>query len=204
MNGGSMVMIQKQRSSRPNGSCLVLQPEEGAVKAQQIHSKIETVLTVFLNWESVSIMSMPLQPKQIIKSTTSIFFISWETQYATAMGNWWLATSPWQASSCIMSYAEIFLWNVKSPKWLSPDLVPWNVWLFPKLKSPLKGKRFQTIDEIQENVTGQLMTIPTKDFAECFEQWEWCWENLWGPKVPTLKVTEVSLCCVQWFLYLLQ
>ena len=25
-----------------------------------------------------------------------------------------------------------------------PDLVPCNFWLFPKLKSPLKGKRFQT------------------------------------------------------------
>ena len=33
----------------------------------------------------------------------------------------------------------------------SPDLVPCDFWLFPKLKSPLKGKRFQTISEIQEN-----------------------------------------------------
>ena len=29
----------------------------------------------------------------------------------------------------------------------------------PKLKSPLKGKRFQTFDKIQENTTGQLMVI---------------------------------------------
>ena len=41
----------------------------------------------------------------------------------------------------------------------SPDLAPRNFWLFPKLKSLLKGKRFQTIDEIQENMTGQLMVI---------------------------------------------
>ena len=32
----------------------------------------------------------------------------------------------------------------------SPDLVPCDFYLFPKLKSPLKGKRFQTVDEIQE------------------------------------------------------
>ena len=38
----------------------------------------------------------------------------------------------------------------------SPDLAPCNFWLFPKLKSPLKGKRFQTIDEIQKNMTWQL------------------------------------------------
>ena len=28
---------------------------------------------------------------------------------------------------------------------------------FPKIKSLLKAKRFQAIDEIQENTTGQLM-----------------------------------------------
>ena len=52
----------------------------------------------------------------------------------------------------------------------SPDLAPCDFWLFPKLKSPLKGKRFQTGDEIQENTMEQLMGIPTKDFAEYFEQ----------------------------------
>ena len=39
----------------------------------------------------------------------------------------------------------------------SPDLVPCDFWLFLKLKSPLKGKRFQTIDEIQEHMREQLM-----------------------------------------------
>ena len=45
--------------------------------------------------------------------------------------------------------------HVTQPPYI-PDLVPCDFWLFPKLKSPLKGKRFQTIDEIQENTTGQL------------------------------------------------
>ena len=40
-----------------------------------------------------------------------------------------------------------------------PDLVPFDFWLFPKLKSPLKGKRFQTVDEIQGNTMGQLTAI---------------------------------------------
>ena len=58
-----------------------------------------------------------------------------------------------------------------------PGLVPCDFWLFPKLKSPLKGKRFQTTSEIQKNTMGQLMAIPTKDFADCFEQWKRCWEK---------------------------
>ena len=69
----------------------------------------------------------------------------------------------------------------------SPDFAPCNFWLFPKLKSPLKGKRFQTVDEIQENMTGQLMVTR---------------RTVWSPKVPTLKGTEVSLSCAQCFLYL--
>ena len=32
----------------------------------------------------------------------------------------------------------------------SPDLEPCNFWLFPKLKQPFKGKRFQTVDDIQK------------------------------------------------------
>ena len=51
----------------------------------------------------------------------------------------------------------------------SLDLVPYDFWLFPKLKSPLKGKRFQTIDKILENTTGKLMVIPIKDFEKCFD-----------------------------------
>ena len=69
----------------------------------------------------------------------------------------------------------------------SQDLVPCDFWLFPNLKSPFKGKRFHTIDEIQENTMGQLMVIG---------------RILWGPEVPSWKGTEASLSCVQSFLYL--
>ena len=63
----------------------------------------------------------------------------------------------------------------------SPYLVPYDFWLFPKLKSPLKGKRFETVDEIQENRIGQLMA------ENCVKNWENCvksqgayFEGDWG------------------------
>ena len=56
----------------------------------------------------------------------------------------------------------------------SPDLALCDFWLFPKLTSPLKGKRSQTIDEIQEKRMGQLIAIE---------------RPVWGPKGPTLKGT---------------
>ena len=48
-------------------------------------------------------------------------------QKSSAMGNWWLAASSWQrACSCVVSCAEYFLWNIKSPKWLSPPIA--QIW----------------------------------------------------------------------------
>ena len=38
----------------------------------------------------------------------------------------------------------------------SPYFAPCDFWLFPKIKSPLEGKRFQTVNEIQENMMGHL------------------------------------------------
>ena len=73
-------------------------------------------------------------------------------QRATAMGSWWLAAwSQQHALSCITCLVQSFLTKhqvtqVTQPPYC-PDLAPCNFQLLPKLKSPLKGKRFQTIDE---------------------------------------------------------
>ena len=56
----------------------------------------------------------------------------------------------------------------------SPDLVPCNFWLFPKQKSPLRGKRLQAIGVIQENMTVPLVAIG---------------RTVLGPKVPILNRT---------------
>ena len=79
------------------------------------------------------------------------------------MGKWHLAASSQQHmpthASCLGGggMAKHQITQVTQPHY-SPDLVR-DFWLFPKLKSPLKGKRFQVLDEIQENPRGQLMEI---------------------------------------------
>ena len=108
-----------------------------------------------------------------------------------ATGDWQLHhnNTPAHTSHLVQSVlAKHQITQVTQPRY-SPDLVPCDFWIFPKLKSPLKGKRFQTTDEIQDNTTGQLMVIG---------------RTVWGPKVPALYGTEASLSCVQCFLYLLQ
>jgi len=59
----------------------------------------------------------------------------------------------------------------------SPDLAPADVFLFPKLKTTLKGRRFQTIEDIQENAIRELHAITESAFQEAFQQWKKCWER---------------------------
>jgi len=47
---------------------------------------------------------------------------------------------------------------------LFSGLSPSKVFLFPKLKTTLKGCRFRTIEEIQENVTRELRAITESAF----------------------------------------
>ena len=119
--------------------------------------------------------------KFCIKLEDSSIETVWMIQKAAIMGNWWLVASSWLHTHYASHLLQRFLVKHQITQVTqlpcSPDLAPCNFWLFTKLKSPLKGRRLQTMKEIQENRKEQLMTIPTKDFAECFEQWKRCWEN---------------------------
>jgi hypothetical protein len=59
----------------------------------------------------------------------------------------------------------------------SPDLAPCDFFLFPRLKSTLKGKRFQDVAEIQLNTTRQLQAIPKQTCQTCIEKWKDCWNR---------------------------
>jgi hypothetical protein len=50
----------------------------------------------------------------------------------------------------------------------SPDLAPNDFWLFPKIKSTLKGQMYQDTEDIQTNVTMALKAIPQEEFQKCF------------------------------------
>jgi hypothetical protein len=54
----------------------------------------------------------------------------------------------------------------------SQDLAPAGVFLFPKLKTTLKGRRYKTIEKIQETAVRKLYTIRENAFQEAFQQWK--------------------------------
>jgi hypothetical protein len=59
----------------------------------------------------------------------------------------------------------------------SPDLAPADFILFPKFKSSLKGRRFQTVEEIEENSLRDLRGILQNTFQDAFQDWKKRWER---------------------------
>jgi hypothetical protein len=43
-------------------------------------------------------------------------------------------------------------------------MAPCDFWLFPRLKTPLKGSRFDSREDIIQNATAQLHAIPKEAF----------------------------------------
>ncbi|PNF35989.1 hypothetical protein B7P43_G02291 [Cryptotermes secundus] len=59
----------------------------------------------------------------------------------------------------------------------SPDLAPCDFFLFPEMKIKLKGRRFDTAEEIQVETQTVLKTLTKKDFQDAFEKWQKRWDR---------------------------
>jgi hypothetical protein len=54
----------------------------------------------------------------------------------------------------------------------SPDMVPCDFFLFPKLKHSLKGTHFQSSEDIQRKMTDLVKGFTLNDFQKCFHAWK--------------------------------
>ncbi|KAL4132596.1 hypothetical protein QTP88_009720 [Uroleucon formosanum] len=54
----------------------------------------------------------------------------------------------------------------------SPDLAPCNFFLFPKIKSLLKGIHFQTVDDVKMKTAELLKGLTKSDWQYCFQEWQ--------------------------------
>ncbi|EFN60286.1 hypothetical protein EAG_04365, partial [Camponotus floridanus] len=56
----------------------------------------------------------------------------------------------------------------------SPDLSPCDFFLFPRLKTHLKGHQFDTTENVKAAGTDQLKAIRVSEFQHCYEDWKQC------------------------------
>ena len=59
----------------------------------------------------------------------------------------------------------------------SPDMVPCDFFLFPKIKRTSKGRRFTAIDDIKSASLKELKAIPKIEFEKCFGDWKKLWHR---------------------------
>jgi len=52
-----------------------------------------------------------------------------------------------------------------------------QLFLFPKIKSALKGNRFEAVDTVKAKATQLLNSITQDDLQHCFQQWKICMER---------------------------
>lgn len=64
--------------------------------------------------------------------------------------------------------------NIDQPPY-SPDLAPCDFFLFPKLKLPLRGTRFDSFEAVKENSQRELKAIPASAYKACFDDWKKRW-----------------------------
>ena len=76
-----------------------------------------------------------------------------------------------------MQFLATNIMNVKPHPPYSPDLAPYDFFLFPKLKLRMKGRRFDTTEEIQEESQRVLDTIAKRDLQGWFQAWQKRWDR---------------------------
>ena len=83
----------------------------------------------------------------------------------------------------------------------SPDFALCDFFLFPKLKTHLKGHHFGTFENVQAAATRALNNISTEDFLHCYEEWQQQWNRCIHHKEPILK--GINCKCMYLLTYLL-
>ncbi len=59
----------------------------------------------------------------------------------------------------------------------SPDLPPSDFWLFPRLKLGLRGRHFQSLDELEQCVGQQIAQIGSHEYEDCLLK---TWPKRWA------------------------
>jgi hypothetical protein len=88
----------------------------------------------------------------------------------------------------------------------SPDLGLCDFTLFSKLKMKLKGRRFETVSDIQRESQVVLYSIKENDFHGAFEAWKKQWDRCISSQGDYLRRWQPKLCKLSqpFFFYLVR
>lgn len=156
-----------------------------AKKARQVRSNVKVLLTVFFDCRGVVHHEFLSQGRTVNKE----YYLEVMRRLREAIrkkrpdlwkNNSWLLhhdNAPAHSSLLVRSFlAKNNTVVVPQPPY-SPDMAPCDFFLFPKLKRPMKGRRFSSIEEIKAESLRVLKDIPKSEYQECFEDWKKRWHK---------------------------
>jgi len=79
------------------------------------------------------------------------------------------------ASGTVSEILEKYEWHVLPHPPYSPDMSPPDFDFFPKLKKPLRGKHFRSIEEVSNEVTRVICRINNKGILTGIQDLPKCW-----------------------------
>ncbi|UYV81600.1 hypothetical protein LAZ67_20001670 [Cordylochernes scorpioides] len=154
-------------------------------KARQVRSNVKVLLTVFFDCRGVVHHEFLPQGRTVNKE----YYLQVMRNLREAIGqkcsdlwknkNWLLHhdNAPAHTSLLVRDFlAKNNTLMMPQPPY-SPDLAPCDFFLFPKLKRPMKGRRYATLDEIKTASKEELKKILKNDFLKCFEDWKNRWHK---------------------------
>lgn len=152
-------------------------------KPRQSRSKIKVLLTVFFDCEGV-VHAEFLPDGQTVNKE---YYLQVMRRLREAIrkkrpelwkNNSWILhhdNAPSHTALLICEFLAKNSTNIISQPPYSPDLAPCDFFLFPKLKIPLRGTRYDSIEAIKKNSLDELKAIPSAAYKKCMEDWVKRW-----------------------------
>lgn len=161
-------------------------PEEPRPKkARQVRSNVKVLLTVFFDYNGVVHHEFLPEGRTVNKE----YYLQVMRRLREAIrrkrpdlwqNNSWLLhhdNAPAHTSLLVRDFLAKNNTVITPQPPYSPDLAPCDFFLFPKLKRPMKGRRFATIEEIKTASLEELKAIPKSAYQKCFEDWKKRWHK---------------------------
>ena len=149
-----------------------------------------------------------------LSRTTGAKISQENAQEQTSVTRGWATHSPWQ---CLPAYSRCcnkklcdYGWKVLPHVPYSPDMSPPNFALFPKLKQPMHGWHFSSLEELSTDGTWAIRHMNKTDVFNGIIMLPKCWnsiiekqgdyiEGLWMDNLEEIKVlvkTKIIFCAV--------
>jgi len=125
-------------------------------------------------------LSVPLMAEEVGLPKTDVHRIITEDLHMRKIANTWFLhhnNAPSHTSFAVREFlVQHNITTLPHPPY-NLDLAPCDFFLFPKLKTHLKGHNFGTVENVQAAATRALNNISSEDFVHCYEEWQQRWNR---------------------------